>query len=187
MQTFRPAILAFGICRGKRLTANGEMEVEMKIPRRHIFVCTARFCANNKSEEVLERFRQEIAQRGLSDVKLTPCGSVGMCDIGPTVIIYPEGVWYVGVNSEDVPEILEGKPVERLRITPDHPEELKRKDFYNKLVDKVQVSEEELKRLAEETGFSEEWLNNQFISGFIEVQGTLFQASSKTKGRYIGG
>ena len=39
---------------------------------------------------------------------------------GPTIVVYPEAVWYVGVTPADVPEIVEqhmsgGRPVERLR------------------------------------------------------------------------
>ena len=44
----------------------------------------------------------------------------GPCFEGPTIVVYPEAVWYVGVTAADVPEIVEqhmsgGRPVERLR------------------------------------------------------------------------
>ncbi|HXI03855.1 MAG TPA: methyltransferase, partial [Candidatus Saccharimonadales bacterium] len=64
--------------------------------------------------------RREIAARGLLDeVQLTTCGSLGLCERGPNMVVYPEGVWYSGVAPADVPEIVEshfrgGKPVERL-------------------------------------------------------------------------
>ena len=40
---------------------------------------------------------------------------------GPTVVVYPEAVWYDGVTPDDVEEIVEshivgGRPVERLRL-----------------------------------------------------------------------
>ncbi len=46
-------------------------------------------------------------------------GCVGSCDLGPVVIVYPEGVFYQKLKAEDVPEIaeqhlLKGRPVERL-------------------------------------------------------------------------
>jgi (2Fe-2S) ferredoxin len=48
-------------------------------------------------------------------------GCLGICDYGPTVAIYPEGIFYVGVEPEDVTEILDAhlgskKPVERLLL-----------------------------------------------------------------------
>lgn len=43
------------------------------------------------------------------------------CEHGPTVVVYPEAVWYGGITKDDVDEILDkhiigGEPVERLRI-----------------------------------------------------------------------
>ena len=48
-------------------------------------------------------------------------GCLGICDFGPTVAIYPEGTFYVGVKKDDVKEIIEShiinkKPVERLLL-----------------------------------------------------------------------
>jgi (2Fe-2S) ferredoxin len=46
---------------------------------------------------------------------------LGICDFGPTVAIYPEGIFYVGVKKQDVKEIIESHiinkiPVERLLL-----------------------------------------------------------------------
>jgi (2Fe-2S) ferredoxin/precorrin-6B methylase 2 len=64
--------------------------------------------------------RKEVAARGLLDeVQITTCGSLGLCERGPNLVVYPEGVWYSGVRPEDVRELVEshfikGQPVERL-------------------------------------------------------------------------
>jgi (2Fe-2S) ferredoxin len=55
-------------------------------------------------------------------VAVTPSGCLGPCFEGPTVVVYPEAVWYVGVTAADVPEIVEshmlrGQPVTRLLYT----------------------------------------------------------------------
>jgi (2Fe-2S) ferredoxin/predicted O-methyltransferase YrrM len=69
---------------------------------------------------MIETLRREIDARGLEDVVLvTTCGSLGLCEWGPNMIVYPEGVWYAGVTPADVPEIVrshfqEDTPVERL-------------------------------------------------------------------------
>jgi len=54
---------------------------------------------------------------------VTPCGCVGLCRKGPVVMIYPPGIWYVGVQLEDVEEIVQshlvqGRPVDRLQLDP---------------------------------------------------------------------
>ena len=45
---------------------------------------------------------------------------LGPCESGPTVVVYPEGVWYGEVTPDDVNELIEkhmvgGEPVERLQ------------------------------------------------------------------------
>lgn len=95
---------------------------------RHVFVCTGKSCSQNDSERTLEAFWKILAERKLlygkrgsmeGSVVVTTCGSVGLCAIGPAVLIYPDGVWYYGVTPEDVPEIVEehlihNRPVQRL-------------------------------------------------------------------------
>ena len=69
---------------------------------------------------MLEALRREVAVRGLEDeVQVTACGSLGLCEHGPNLVVYPEGTWYSGVTAADVPEIVrshfqEDTPVERL-------------------------------------------------------------------------
>lgn len=94
----------------------------------HVFVCTGPSCTKNNSQATLEAFWAELAQRNLlygkrgsmeGRVIVTTCGSVGLCQVGPAVLIYPEGIWYTGVQPTDVPEIIDqhlvgGQPVRRL-------------------------------------------------------------------------
>jgi (2Fe-2S) ferredoxin/predicted O-methyltransferase YrrM len=94
--------------------------------RFHLFVCTQQkpegvpSCPANGSIALLNALDREIQARGLNnDVQLTTCGCMGLCDEGPVMIVYPEGVWYRRVQASDIPEIvshhlLEAKPVDRL-------------------------------------------------------------------------
>lgn len=98
--------------------------------RHHVFVCENRrdpddprgCCAAKGSCELRAAFKEEIARRGLKkEVRANAAGCLDACADGPTVVVYPEGVWYSGVRLEDVPEIVEqhlvkGIPVERLRL-----------------------------------------------------------------------
>jgi (2Fe-2S) ferredoxin/SAM-dependent methyltransferase len=94
--------------------------------RFHLFVCTqqkaegVRSCPASGSFAVLNRLEHEIQARGLNrDVQLTTCGCMGLCDEGPAMVVYPEGVWYRRVQPSDISEIVDthlrdGKPVDRL-------------------------------------------------------------------------
>ena len=94
--------------------------------RYHVFVCEQQkaeglpCCAARGSAKVLEALRKEVAERGLAnDVLVTACGSFGLCDRGPNVIVYPQGIWYSSVTPQDAPEIVRthfqaGRVVERL-------------------------------------------------------------------------
>ena len=61
---------------------------------------------------------------GLSDVRINIAGCLDRCELGPTMVIYPEGVWYAYRTIEDVEEILQthliqGGRVERLMVAPE--------------------------------------------------------------------
>ena len=92
------------------------------LPTRHVFVCnTGKACAERNSAAVYEKFRKLYKESGLKPkVLVTGCGSVGFCDRGVAVIVYPEQIWYSRVTVDDVDEIwnehvLHGRVVARLR------------------------------------------------------------------------
>jgi len=94
--------------------------------RFHTFVCTQQkpegvpSCPASGSFAVLDALDRELQARGLTnDVQLTTCGCMGLCDEGPVMVVYPEGVWYRGVQPSDVSAIVgthlrDGEPVDRL-------------------------------------------------------------------------
>ncbi len=96
----------------------------------HIFVCTNErpvghpksCCKEKNAEDLIPLFKLELAQAGLAgDVRAQRAGCLDICEMGPSVVVYPDNVWYGKVQPSDVSEIVrahlvEGKPVERLRI-----------------------------------------------------------------------
>src|SRR5512135_721516 len=92
----------------------------------HVFVCDQQkaegvpCCSARGSAAVIDALRSQIAAHKLLDeVQVTVCGSLGLCERGPNLVVYPEGVWYSGVTPEDVPELVEshfrkGVPLSRL-------------------------------------------------------------------------
>jgi (2Fe-2S) ferredoxin len=79
-------------------------------------------CGAKCGKEIRDAFKAELHRRGLKKVvRANGAGCLDACATGPTVVVYPEGVWYGGVSVADVGEIIEshlvnGVPVERLRL-----------------------------------------------------------------------
>ena len=60
------------------------------------------------------------------EVRVNKAGCFSQCGHGPMIVIYPDNVWYAGVQASDLDEILTshilgGRPVERLRYEPGKP------------------------------------------------------------------
>lgn len=97
---------------------------------RHIFVCCnqrepghPRGCCDPQATDWLQKaFKKALAARGLNrTVRANRSGCLDQCEHGPTVVVYPDAVWYGGVAESDVEEIIEshiigGRLVERLRL-----------------------------------------------------------------------
>jgi (2Fe-2S) ferredoxin len=99
---------------------------------RHVFCCTntrppghPRGCCTEKGSEKLRNYLKARAKEtGLKDVRINAAGCLDRCELGPTMVIYPEGVWYTYRNTADIDEILqthliEGGRVERLMLLPE--------------------------------------------------------------------
>jgi len=97
---------------------------------RHLFVCgNARpaddprgSCDASGGGALHKAFKLAVAGRGLQrTVRTNKAGCLDQCEHGPTVVVYPEGVWYGPVGADDVAEIVDrhlvhGEPVARLRL-----------------------------------------------------------------------
>ena len=102
--------------------------------QRHVFVCTNErapdhprgSCKLKGSVEVRDELKAQLKARGLAKlVRANNAGCLDQCEMGITVVVYPEQVWYGHVTVADIPEIIErhlvkGEIVERL-LLPDQP------------------------------------------------------------------
>lgn len=77
--------------------------------RYRIFLCTnvreggCSSCTLRGSADTFACLKQEIIKRGLEfDVKVVKSGCLGLCEMGPNMIVYPEGTWYSGMTPKDV-------------------------------------------------------------------------------------
>ena len=58
--------------------------------------------------EIVEAFKKKLKDRNLPiKVRAQRAGCLDICDFGQTIVVYPEGVFYVGVEVNDVDEIIE--------------------------------------------------------------------------------
>ena len=102
--------------------------------QRHVFVCINERAADHPKGscklrggvEVRDRLKAELKARGLSKiVRANNSGCLDQCEMGVTIVVYPEQVWYGHVTVDDVVEIIEkhligGQVVERLML-PEQP------------------------------------------------------------------
>jgi (2Fe-2S) ferredoxin len=82
----------------------------------HIFVCGnvrapghKRGCCDPDGNQALrEAFKKELKTAGFGPLaRANHAGCLEQCEHGPTVVIYPQGIWYGGVKIQDVPRIVE--------------------------------------------------------------------------------
>ena len=114
----------------------------MDIFRSHVLVCGGTGCTSSGSQKVINAFEKHLKDKGIEkEIKVVQTGCHGLCELGPVVVVYPEGVFYSKVQEEDVKEIvsehlLKGRIVKRLvydeSIDRDVIKSLDNVDFYRK-------------------------------------------------------
>jgi NADH:ubiquinone oxidoreductase subunit F (NADH-binding)/(2Fe-2S) ferredoxin/Pyruvate/2-oxoacid:ferredoxin oxidoreductase delta subunit len=93
--------------------------------RMHLMICAGTGCVSNKSFEVRDALKLELAKHQLQDeVQVVPTGCQGFCAQGPIVLVQPDGIFYQLITVEDVPFLVEehclkGRPVEKLMYKPE--------------------------------------------------------------------
>jgi (2Fe-2S) ferredoxin len=100
--------------------------------RAHVFCCEnqrptghPRGCCRDKDATRLRNYlKARVKELGLTDVRINSAGCLDRCELGPALVVYPEGVWYHYRSLADAEEILqrhiiEGGRVPRLRLRPD--------------------------------------------------------------------
>ncbi|HEY7436406.1 MAG TPA: (2Fe-2S) ferredoxin domain-containing protein [Methylomirabilota bacterium] len=93
---------------------------------RHVFVCTTgdRCPVQGDVEKYVKTLRAGVVTAGRRvEVRVNKAGCFSQCGHGPMIVVYPENVWYAGVQESDLPEILEshilnGVAVKRLIYDP---------------------------------------------------------------------
>ena len=95
----------------------------------HIFVCgNQRSCDHPRgccdpdgNNELRNELKAAAKAKGLGPlVRVNSAGCLEQCELGPTLVIYPQEVWYGGVKKSDIPRIVDslanGTVLDDLRI-----------------------------------------------------------------------
>jgi len=102
----------------------------MSFYRYHVFFCTNRrpegepSCARFDTRAMRDYMKQRLKAEGLHGpgrIRINTAGCLGRCELGPVMVVYPEGIWYTFIDRRDLDEIIErhlkqGRVVERLRL-----------------------------------------------------------------------
>ena len=80
----------------------------------HIFCCTNRrepghsrgCCAEKNAEELRDYLKTKVKELGIAKTRVNNAGCLDRCELGPCLVIYPEGIWYRYDNKQDIDEIL---------------------------------------------------------------------------------
>ncbi len=98
--------------------------------KRHVFFCTnqranGEACCQNHGASEMRAYAKdrvkELVPKSAGRMRINTAGCLDRCELGPVLVVYPEGVWYTYVDKEDIDEIikehlLHGRIVERLKI-----------------------------------------------------------------------
>jgi len=88
--------------------------------RAHVLVCAGAGCVSSGCLNTMDSLVNELAKLGLDrEIKVIETGCIGTCDLGPVIVVYPEGVFYRNVTADDAREIanehlLKGRTIPRL-------------------------------------------------------------------------
>ena len=96
--------------------------------KHHLFFCLnersngENCCAQHNAFELFTYAKNRIKELGLSGagkIRVNKAGCLDACNLGPVMVVYPEGTWYTFIDADDIEEIIQshlikGKPVERV-------------------------------------------------------------------------
>lgn len=86
----------------------------------HVLFCRGPRCNTIGAGEIAARLSQRLQEKDLldKDVLVVRTGCLYPCNLGPLMVVYPDGVWYGGLDEEAIDQIVEqhfigGEVVER--------------------------------------------------------------------------
>jgi (2Fe-2S) ferredoxin len=97
--------------------------------KKHIFICTnqraegqRKSCGEACGMNLVQEFKKQLKERKIEfPMRVQRAGCLDACEHGPSMVVYPEGIFYGGVQESDISQIIDehilnDRPVERLII-----------------------------------------------------------------------
>jgi NADH:ubiquinone oxidoreductase subunit F (NADH-binding) len=76
--------------------------------RSHVLVCVDPQCLGHGAHAVIDALQDELVDQGLIDeIQVLETSRIGACHEGPELMVYPEGVHYIGLTPDDMPYLVE--------------------------------------------------------------------------------
>ena len=90
----------------------------------HVFVCMNErpeghergSCARKGSVQLRNYMKARVKELGIDKTRINQAGCLDRCELGPTMVVYPEGVWYRCETKEDIDEVLQTHLVDGGRV-----------------------------------------------------------------------
>ena len=95
----------------------------------HIFCCTNKrepghtrgCCAEKGADSLRDYMKLKVKEARIPSVRVNTAGCLDRCELGPCMVIYPEGIWYACKTKADVDEVISehlqnGRIVKRLKL-----------------------------------------------------------------------
>jgi NADP-reducing hydrogenase subunit HndC len=88
--------------------------------RTHILVCAGAGCISSGGHALKDALASELKKRGLdNEIRIVETGCMGPCDLGPVMLVHPDGTFYQRATAVDVPRLVEehfvkGRPYKQL-------------------------------------------------------------------------
>jgi len=82
--------------------------------RSHVFCCGNQrpdghkrgCCATKGGDRLRNYMKNRVKELGIEGVRVNGAGCLDRCELGPCIVIYPEGVWYAPKTEADIDEII---------------------------------------------------------------------------------
>lgn len=93
----------------------------MEFYNSQMLICSGEGCNLLDAKKITDLFKLELKQNGLDrEVEIIKAGCIGLCSLGPIIVVYPGGTVYANVKPTDVHELVQehfinGKPLKRLQ------------------------------------------------------------------------
>lgn len=107
-----------------------------------VLICGGAACLSSHSQQLKEQLLKVIDEKDLAnEINIIETGCMGPCELGPVMVVYPDGSFYVKVEEKDIERIaeehfLKGRPViDKLWLSPEARkvvEEKKQVPFFEK-------------------------------------------------------